>query len=373
VTILTETTYQSHRLAELIPLMSDEQYEALRADVAKQGLLEPIVLYENQVLDGRHRYRACIATGTEPRFQQYGGDDPVAFVISLNVHRRHLTATQKGFIANDAVAAFEEDAKRHQGTRTDLQFNIPELVPESKAGERESRTKAAEAVGVNPHYVSDAKFVEREAPELVDACRDGSMNMKAAKREIRLQQKAVLVAAISALDPAPLDSIGPFPVIYADPPWRYDAGTTDQSRVIENNYPTMSLDEIKALEIPAAEDAVLYLWATSPMLVKALDVMEAWGFEYRTCAVWVKDRIGMGYYFRQQHELLLVGKRGALPVPDPEDRVSSVFHYDRGPHSAKPTEVREVIEHLYPTLEKVELFSRSPHDGWASWGQQAES
>jgi N6-adenosine-specific RNA methylase IME4 len=87
--------------------------------------------------------------------------------------------------------------------------------------------------------------------------------------------------------------------------------------------------------------------------------------------VWVKDKIGMGYYARQQHELLLIGKRGNLPVPDPEDRPSSVFYERRGVHSAKPEVLYEVIEDMYPTFDRVELFARRSRDGWASWGNEA--
>jgi N6-adenosine-specific RNA methylase IME4 len=132
----------------------------------------------------------------------------------------------------------------------------------------------------------------------------------------------------------------------------------------------MTLDDIKALAIPASDDAVLFLWATSPMLANAVEVMKAWGFDYRTCVVWVKDRIGMGYYVRQQHELLLIGHRGRLPVPDPEDRPSSVINAARGAHSVKPEEGYEIVERMYPLLERVELFARRPRDGWAAWGNE---
>jgi N6-adenosine-specific RNA methylase IME4 len=134
----------------------------------------------------------------------------------------------------------------------------------------------------------------------------------------------------------------------------------------------MTLDDICALGVGelAADDAVLFMWATSPKLAEAMRVIEAWGFTYRTCAVWVKDKIGMGYYVRQQHELLLIAARGELPVPQPADRVSSVIHADRTEHSAKPEEFYELIEGMYPEYRRIELFSRAPRDGWEGWGNQ---
>lgn len=97
-------------------------------------------------------------------------------------------------------------------------------------------------------------------------------------------------------------------LIYADPPWRYDQATP--SRRIENHYPTMATEEICALPVPAAKDAVLYLWATTAKLEDAFAVMKAWGFAYKSSMVWDKMKEGMGYWFRGQHEFLLVGVRG---------------------------------------------------------------
>jgi len=187
--------------------------------------------------------------------------------------------------------------------------------------------------------------------------------------EVRVAPRAAKAAEIAKQDPGPLTSIGPFPVLYADPPWRYEDNNVP-SRAVENHYPTMALEEIKALEVPAADDAVLFLWSTSPKVKEALEVMEAWGFEYRTQMVWVKPSIGMGWYVRQQHEPLLIGRRGKLPVPDEEDRPSSVIEAPRGAHSAKPPVVYELIERMYPTLVRVELFARGERKGWASWGNE---
>jgi hypothetical protein len=112
-----------------------------------------------------------------------------------------------------------------------------------------------------------------------------------------------------------------YSVLYVDPPWRYDFAS-DETRQIENQYGTMPLEDIKDVEVPAADDAVLFFWATSPKLLDGLAVIKAWDFDYRTCMVWVKDKIGMGYYARQQHELLLIAKRGELPAPLPANRSS---------------------------------------------------
>jgi N6-adenosine-specific RNA methylase IME4 len=132
----------------------------------------------------------------------------------------------------------------------------------------------------------------------------------------------------------------------------------------------MPLEEIKALQIPAAKDAILFLWAVNSMLPEALQVIEAWGFAYVNHFVWVKDKWGLGSYNRGQHELLLVAVRGQFSAPPENKRFSSVINAPRTKHSAKPQCVYEMVETMYPRARKLELFARTTRKGWTSWGNQ---
>lgn len=169
-----------------------------------------------------------------------------------------------------------------------------------------------------------------------------------------------------------------YSVIYADPPWRYEHSKCN-NRKIENKYNTMSLEDIKSMKVPASDNAVLFLWATAPKLREALDVIDAWGFEYKTNAVWDKKLIGMGYWFRGQHEHLLVATKGKFSPPPPEKVKSSVFAYRRGEHSKKPQQIRNLIADWYPNEKRLELFARQPNElftaqdfaGWDVFGNDA--
>jgi N6-adenosine-specific RNA methylase IME4 len=170
--------------------------------------------------------------------------------------------------------------------------------------------------------------------------------------------------------------LGRFAVLYADPPWQYEYPPMGGSnRSVENHYPTMMLEEICALPIQEVmhEDAVMFLWATSPKLKECMKVLEAWDLDCRSTAVWVKDKIGMGYYFREQHELILIARRGKMPPPDESNRSSSVIEAPRLKHSAKPEIVRDMLDQMYPGIRKIELFSRETKARrlWTFWGNQS--
>lgn len=163
-----------------------------------------------------------------------------------------------------------------------------------------------------------------------------------------------------------------YQIIYADPPWRYDFSNNKHYKV-ENHYPSMTTDDICKLQIPSEKDSVLFLWATAPKLLEALRVMESWGFKYKTQAVWDKVNRGLGYWFRGQHEILMVGVRGKFSPPLVADRVSSVFVEKKCGHSKKPLIIRKWIGQAFPDNTKIELFARNKTEGWDVWGNEVES
>ena len=167
-----------------------------------------------------------------------------------------------------------------------------------------------------------------------------------------------------------------FNVILADCPWEYN--NTGVNGAALKHYPTMPTQEICALpqriNLKIAENAVLFLWATNPLLEDALAVVRAWGFRYKTNICWVKTRndepnIGSGFYVRGSHELLFICVRGSF-TPLVSAAVSSVVQSPLEEHSRKPDRVYEIIETLYPGCNYIELFARRPREGWKSYGNE---
>jgi hypothetical protein len=264
-----------HPLADIFPLVEGQEFAELAADIAEHGLHEPIVLYEEKVLDGRNRIRACEAAGVEPTFTTYTGNDPVAYVISLNLRRRHLDESQRAMVAAK-LATLKRGDNQH-----------------SPIGET-SQAKAAELLNVGKRSVERAAEVrDRGAPELVHAVEQGGVSVSAAaviagqsieeQRQILAQVEPRLIvkeaqkinarkaekrhaermAKIAATcDAGPLPS-RTYALIYADPPWRRPEGTSSPNREIENQYPTMTTEAICALPVGtlATEAAVLFCGA----------------------------------------------------------------------------------------------------------------
>jgi N6-adenosine-specific RNA methylase IME4 len=165
---------------------------------------------------------------------------------------------------------------------------------------------------------------------------------------------------------------GKYRVIYADPPWKYQNTMPDYFYEQADHYPLLTVEEVAALPIKelACDDAVLFLWATSPILEESFEVIKAWGFEYKASFVWDKVKHNMGHYNSVRHELLLVCVRGSCQ-PDVKTLFDSVVSEERRDHSRKPDVFYGIIETLYIQGPKVELFQRgNPRDGWEPFGYE---
>ena len=169
-----------------------------------------------------------------------------------------------------------------------------------------------------------------------------------------------------------------YSIIYADPPWQYKDPKGNNPAMGGITYPTMLLEDIKKLPIVglADKDCALFLWVTMPMLREGLEVIDAWGFKYTTCAfTWVKLNpsgegiySGLGHWTNGNAELCLFAKRGH-PVRVGKN-IKQIVLAARGRHSAKPSEVRKRIVLLMGDVPRIELFAREEVEGWDCWGNE---
>jgi N6-adenosine-specific RNA methylase IME4 len=215
--------------------------------------------------------------------------------------------------------------------------------------------------------IAEIKQQAREitsAEFLVIAKRQSSIRAaKVRKQTIKPTEKNGVYSSIDEL----LHTGNKFKCIYADPPWKYSNQSTRGST--DNHYETMDLESIKAMRVCdlAEDDSHLHLWTTSPLLPEALELMQEWGFTYKSHFIWTKPQMGMGNYWRVSHEILLFGVRGKLPFNDRSLR--SWKELPRRRHSAKPAEVRAMVERATPG-PRLELFGRDRVTGWVVVGNQ---
>jgi len=169
-----------------------------------------------------------------------------------------------------------------------------------------------------------------------------------------------------------------YDIIYADPPWQYDSGRVLAEKSLldsehGSHYGTLSIKELMNIPVGgiASDDSLCFMWIVSPKLKEGIDVMESWGFKYRTIAfVWEKQRVNMGYYTMSGCELCLVGKRGKIPTPRGSRNERQFLSELRKEHSQKPLEFKHRIVKMFPTQKKIELFATERSDGWDAWGNK---
>jgi len=186
---------QFHEAANIFPLLDEKAFDELMEDIGKNGLRESIKIMDGLVLDGRNRYRACLHSGAKPRFEHVSPDDPIAYVLSLNLHRRHLSSAQSAMCAARAMEIYERQAKERQQVRKGDQAGAsPANLPDLAKGD--ARDKAGKAFGVSGKSVDHAtRVIEKGIPELAKAVDEGRMAVSTAAllatEEPEVQQKAI--------------------------------------------------------------------------------------------------------------------------------------------------------------------------------------
>ena len=315
--------------------------ESLAENIMDVGLLHPIVLNEdNELIAGYRRIKAYeYLLKTKIPCTVVDLEDIRKGEVSENKERKDFTTSEVKAIYD----YLKPKIGKIQGQRTDLTSgNLPEVG--------RTRDIIADYVGVSGKTLDKIIFIEEEGTEKErELANSADRQISHAYNKVKKRKKP------RAKTP-PLPE-GLYNIILADPPWEYNFSETD-SRSIPTHYPDMDLQDICDMEIPSAEDSILFLWATNPKLEEALQVLNSWGFTYKTNMVWVKNRIITGYWFRGQHELLLVGTKGKFPTPEPSVRRSGVLNAPIRGHSEKPEEVYEIIESYFPDGKYLELFSR---------------
>lgn len=348
------------RIKDAAPKRDHGNIDDLKNSIREVGLINPITVnQEFRLLAGRRRFQAITELGWKkvPVRVVNSAGELFDFRVALieNIARKNLSEPEEAA----AIKEYDElkrklEGEKPRGRRWD---NSPQRS-ELESGWTQDKTAAD--LGISRQAVGKAIQIAEAVEE-----RPERLKLKTGTAILRDVRREYLKKKVSALP------CNKYRVIYADPPWKYGSDSLDGYGIAEHHYPTMSIDDLCSLDVKALADdnAVLFMWVTSPILAECWPVIRAWGFEYKSSFVWDKVRHNFGNYNSVRHEFLLICVRGSC-TPDISKKFDSVVSVERTEHSKKPEIFREMIMSLYPSGKRVELFARESRDGWETWGNE---
>jgi len=410
---------EEHAFAKLFPFASDEEIEGIATRMAEQGFREdrPIILYDGKILDGRNRRKALAravrikGTPISGWCRVYDGPlDPLEFVLSENLDRRHLSESQRAIVAANLANWSRGMSKPGQeSAHVHTRDEVAKILNVSKR----SISYAKQIIGRSDALamaVSEGKLKVRTAAELIElgdkelvkvlageqnAIIAKSTEIRTARKLITREMRTAKINEIAAQGSGQIPDLprNQYPIIYCDWPWENE-GVRDFLTGHDKSppYPTLPVEDALALcegdKSPALEDAAIFFWVTNNRLDDGIDVIRHWGFDYVTSYAWGKEGetegMGMGFWVRDCHEVLLIGKRGKMLPPDQTTLERSLHYLRKKKHSEKPELFARIIDKQWPDLPKLELFQRKQSlvEGdirlhkrekgrWSFWGFEA--
>jgi N6-adenosine-specific RNA methylase IME4 len=384
--------YETHPAADVLPLIDGESFDALVESIRTNGLEDDIVLIREaksqpRILDGRNRYRACLAAHVKPRFEYYDGKDPCGFVAAKNLDRRHLTPSQRAYFAEQLAAI------RHGGDRKS-KLPIGSL----------NRGEAAKKLGASERQMARARVViDHGAPIVRKAVEEGRMPVDVAAElaaKPKAEQKAIAekvlkgggevragkvralvrqnerretVRKINSGLVAPMP-LGPFGLIVVDFPWHYENSDGHEGSRGHVTYPTMELGEILAfcrneLAPRAADNCIGGFWFTNFFIFHMREVLEAARFEHRTVITWAKNKAGTGGWPRGKTEHLVIASRGK--PAHTLNELTTLLEAPVREHSRKPDIAYDMLADNCAG-PRLEMFAQEQREGWAGWGAESK-
>lgn len=338
---------KAHSYADLFPMMNDSEFKELKKDIKENGFLpdQQILVYDDKILDGRNRYKACKELGIEPQLKEWKGKNALQYVISTNVHRRHMNESQRAMvgskIANLSLGDNQHTASAHMPTQKEVSQML-------NIGERNLRI---------------AKEITKKRPEAVKEIEFGKLKLGAVYREIKLEEQEKQIEKL-----IPEKEIeGVYDIIVMDPPWNYGREYDPENSRVASPYPEMNQAKLKEIKIPANKDSILFLWTTHQFIWEAKELLSEWGFEYKAIIVWDKEKMGMGSWLRMQCEFCLVGVKGK-PLWKAKD-IRDIIREARTKHSKKPESFYNMIEDKFAG-RKLDYFARMAREGWDVYGDE---
>jgi N6-adenosine-specific RNA methylase IME4 len=418
-----------------IPPLKPEEFADLEANILKDGKChDPLSIWNGILVDGHNRYEICqkhsIPFSTVEVNCGSTRQDALLWIDRHQLGRRNISDDQRATIGKRVAKAEKDKALTERAKaggetggrgrpKDSLEdTSVSKLSKPKDKKEPKDRTRKATAkklnvsertlrtaIAIDKKAKGDAKAIDNlivaktitllegaKLAALPDDTRGNAIKAVASGTDVRTAvrdaKKRDYNARVAAAKPKPLE--GKYRIIYADPCWKYvGLNQADEHGHAEAHYDCLEDDKLiwfrpgapkeeyhesgrgRLVKDLADDDAVLFMWVTSPLLERCFPNIKAWGFDYKASFVWDKEKHVMGHYNSVRHEFLLICTKGSCR-PDVPTLINSVQRIKRIEHSRKPQEFYDIIETLYDHGRKLELFARSGREGWDSIGNEID-
>ena len=359
----------------LIPPLTQEEFRQLEQNIIAEGIRENILTWQGIIIDGHNRYKIATKWGLEyeTTSKHFKDEEAVKEWMILNQFgRRNLSNYQRSVLALQLEEVFTKKAKENQ-------IRKPNSVMQNSAEQKiDTRKELSKVASVSHDTITRVKKIEEKADEETKAkLRTGEISINQVYTDIKKQEKKeerieLIQMQIKDIEEGKLPELeGLFNVVSVDPPWPYEGENKNltsydsNGRRVANPYPEMSIEKIKAIEMPLMNDSVVFLWTTHKFLPDAFSILKEWGLDYKATLVWNKEKIGMGAWFRMQCEFCLVGIKGK-PFFD-NSTYRDIINEPRRQHSRKPDSFFDMVVDVTEG-RRLEYFSREKREGWEVFG-----
>ena len=383
----------------LIPSLSKEEYKLLEKSILSEGCRDNLIIWTNGkslLIDGHNRYEICQRNNIEFGIKEISfsnRDEAKVWIIKNQFGRRNLDSLSRVELALLLKSFYKEKAKENQRLSEGRgqkgcqnSDNLKELDNYLSSEEHnkicitnnhdltvkkpqiDTKKELAKIAGVSHDtFVRAEKILKEAKPEIIQAIKknEKSINkvyteIKQEERKAEIEQQKKDIATGKAILPE-----GVFEVIVIDPPWPYGTEYSPTGRRAANPYPEMPLEEIENINLPSAENCILWLWTTHKFMRNSFEILDKWGFRDVAILTWVKDRMGLGTWLRSQSEFCIMAVKGTPKVNLTNE--TTVLNAPMREHSRKPDEFYSMVDSL-SIGRKLEYFSREKREGWEIYG-----
>jgi N6-adenosine-specific RNA methylase IME4 len=366
---------------ELIPPLSIDEFKQLETNVLEEGIRDKIITWNGFIIDGHNRYEIAQKWDLDFEVEERYFDnenDVKEWMINNQFGRRNLSNYQRSVLALQLEKVFSKRAKEKETERKST-FST---LKKSDLPIINTHKEVSKIANISDGSLHKVKVIESKAtPEVKAQLSTGELTINKAYQDIKKEEKKaerieVIEKQIKDIETGQLPELqGLFDVISVDPPWPYEGESKNITsfdsvgRRVANPYPEMSINQIKEIQLPLMNDAVVLLWTTHRFLPDSFEILKSWGLDYKALMVWDKEKIGMGAWLRMQCEFCLVAIKGKPYWENTSHR--DILREPRREHSRKPDSFFDIVEKI--TLgRRLEYFSREKRNGWEVFGNDTE-